>query len=351
MLDDASAQLPVDPKRSEVIARTDTAGCSHTFTEACRERNVRFVVGHKLSADVAAVVTNVPKNRWHRAISADGVEEREFGEVTEITDVVDLARSEDTRMIVRRELPHPGAQLSFSDVDGYRYLVFITDHQEDDVCFLDALYRGRGRCERRICDTKDTGLTNLPSANFAINAAWLALVLIAGDLLVWMKGLCSKAVGPGRPSDCATRSCTPPACCALGAAHHLAHRRGLALGRRPRGRLHSTAELVQRLGRNFHRSCAEGHAVDRTRPSIGRRPPPTCLNTSTSRHRATPTATMASQTTTLVVERQMDYSTVLTERSGLRVRPLNTASRPSRQPTISRSRTPLHLCRSRPGSG
>ncbi len=191
VLDDALAQLPVDPKRSEVIARTDTAGCSHTFTEACRERNVRFVVGHKLSADVAAVVTNVPKNRWHRAISADGVEEREFGEVTEITDVVDLARwGEDTRMIIRRELPHPGAQLSFSDVDGYRYLVFITDHQEDDVCFLDALYRGRGRCERRICDTKDTGLTNLPSANFAINAAWLALVLIAGDLLVWMKGLC-----------------------------------------------------------------------------------------------------------------------------------------------------------------
>ena len=191
VLDDALAQLPVDPERCEVIARTDSAGCSHTFTEACQERNVRFVVGHKLSADVAAVVTNVPKDRWHKAISADGVEELEFGEVTEITDLVDLSHwGEGTRMIVRRELPHPGAQLSFSDVEGYRYLVFITDHQEDDVCFLDALYRGRGRCERRICDTKDTGLTNLPSANFAMNAAWLALVLIAGDLLVWMKGLC-----------------------------------------------------------------------------------------------------------------------------------------------------------------
>jgi hypothetical protein len=191
VLDDALAQLPIDPRRCEVIARTDTAGCSHTFTEACRERNVRFIVGHRLRADVAAVVTNVPKSRWHRAISADGGEEREFGEVAEITDLVDLSRwSEGTRMIVRRELPHPGAQLTFSDVDGYRYLVFITDHQEDDVCFLDALYRGRGRCERRICDSKDTGLTNFPSANFAINAAWLTLVLMAGDLLVWMKGLC-----------------------------------------------------------------------------------------------------------------------------------------------------------------
>ncbi len=191
VLDDALAQLPVDPKHCEVIARTDTAGCSHTFTEACTARGVRFIVGHKLSADIAAVVTKIPKKRWRQAISGDGTDERESGEVAEITDRVDLSLwGEGVRMIVRRELPHPGAQLTFSDVEGFRYLVFITDHQEDDVCFLDALYRGRGRCERRICDAKDTGLANLPSASFAINAAWLALILIAGDLLVWMKGLC-----------------------------------------------------------------------------------------------------------------------------------------------------------------
>jgi hypothetical protein len=191
VLDDALAQLPVDPWRHEVIARADSAGCSHTFTEACAARGVRFIVGHKLSAELAAVVTKVPKGRWKRAISADGTDERESGEVAEITDLVDLSRwGEGTRMIARRELPHPGAQLTFSDVEGHRYQVFITDHEEDDVCFLDALYRGRGRCERRICDAKDTGLANLPSASFAINAAWLTLVLIAGDLLVWLKGLC-----------------------------------------------------------------------------------------------------------------------------------------------------------------
>jgi len=191
VLDEALAQLPIDPTTCEVIARTDAAGCSHRFTEACAQRNVRFVVGHKLSAELAAVVTQMPKKRWQRAISADGTDERDSGEVAEITDLVDLSPwSEGTRMIARRELPHPGAQLTFSDVEGYRYQVFITDHEEADVCFLEGLYRGRGRCERRICDAKDTGLANLPSANFAINAAWLALVLIAGDLLVWMKGLC-----------------------------------------------------------------------------------------------------------------------------------------------------------------
>jgi len=177
------------------VKNADNVRSSHDHTELKGEllgiRVIRFIVGHPLSADIAAVVTKIPKKRWRQAISADGTEERESAEVAEITDLVDLSLwGEGTRMIVRRELPHPGAQLTFSDVEGHRYQVFITDHEEDDVCFLDALYRGRGRCERRICDAKDTGLANLPSASFAINAAWLSLVLIAGDLLVWMKGLC-----------------------------------------------------------------------------------------------------------------------------------------------------------------
>jgi hypothetical protein len=90
VLGEALAQLPVDPARSEVIARADTAGCSHRFTEACQERGVRFVVGHKLSAAIAAVVIVMPKSRWRGAISADGTKERDSGEVAEITDLVDL---------------------------------------------------------------------------------------------------------------------------------------------------------------------------------------------------------------------------------------------------------------------
>jgi len=191
VLDAALEQLPVDPRHDEVIARADAAGCSHGFVDACRERGVRFVVGHKLSAELAAVVTQIPENRWQRTISADGTEERDVGETAEITDLVDLPTwGDDVRMLVRREDPHPGAQLTFTDVDGHRYQVFITNHPGNDVAFLEALYRGRGRCERRICDAKDTGLSNFPSASFAVNEVWLTLVLIAGDLLSWMKGLC-----------------------------------------------------------------------------------------------------------------------------------------------------------------
>jgi Transposase DDE domain group 1 len=191
VLDAALFQLPKDPKTTEVICRTDTAGCSHEFLEAARTRGVFFVCGHSLTTELAKVIVSVEKSRWQSTISADGTEEREVGQVAEITDLVDLSSwPEHTRMLVRKEEPHPGAQLTFTDVDGHRYQVFITDHPAEDLAFLEALYRGRGRCECAIRDAKDTGLSHFPSSSFAINGAWLTVVLMAGDLLAWTKGLC-----------------------------------------------------------------------------------------------------------------------------------------------------------------
>lgn len=108
MLDDALAQLPVDPKAVEVIARADSAGLSHGFLDACRARHVRFVVGHRLTVDLASVLVKVPERAWRPALTADGADERDHAEVAEITHLVDLSRwPEGTRMIARREDPHP----------------------------------------------------------------------------------------------------------------------------------------------------------------------------------------------------------------------------------------------------
>ena len=188
VLVDALAQLPVDPNTVEVIARADSAGWSHGFVNGCRERHVRFVIGHQLSIDIAKILVTVPKRVWQPAISADGSEWRDHAEVAEITDLVDLsAWPAGCRMIARREHPHPGAQLTFTDVDGHRFQLFVTDCTDVDIAYLEALYRGRGRAERQICDTKDTGLANLPSHSFAINQAWLQLCLTAHDLLAWTR--------------------------------------------------------------------------------------------------------------------------------------------------------------------
>jgi hypothetical protein len=188
VLIDALAQLPVDPAEVEVIARADSAGWSHGFVNSCRERSVRFVIGHQLTSDIAKVLVTVPNQAWQPAISADGSELRDHADVTEITHLVDLsAWPAGCRMIARREDPHPGAQLTFTDVDGHRFQVFVTDLPDPDIAYLEALYRGRGRAERNICDTKATGLTNLPSHSFAINHAWLQLCLCAHDLLTYTR--------------------------------------------------------------------------------------------------------------------------------------------------------------------
>ena len=191
VLEASLAQLPVDPTEHEIIVRTDSGGTTHALAQACVDKGVRFIGGFRLKAELAQVVTMVPKRRWKSAISSDGTEELETGQVAEVTDLVDLSGwPAGTRMIARRELPHPGAQLNFTDVDGYRYQVFVTDQPDPDICYLEALFRGRGRIECAIRDAKDTGLANLPSHSFAINAAWLATVLIACDLLAWTKKLC-----------------------------------------------------------------------------------------------------------------------------------------------------------------
>lgn len=190
VLDDALFQLPVDPDQVEVIARADSAGCTHGFLDACAERNVRFVVGHDLTQPIAQLIDQQPESAWVTAISADGSEERDWAQVTELTHLVDLSGwPPGTRMIARREHAHPGAQLTFTDLDGHRFQVFITDLADDDIAYLEALYRGRGRCECNIRDSKDTGLANLPSWSFAINQAWLALVGIAQDLIRWAQHL------------------------------------------------------------------------------------------------------------------------------------------------------------------
>lgn len=190
VLDDALFQLPIDPTETEVIARADTAGCSHAFLDACVERGVRFIVGHRLTAEIAQLLIETPESAWQTAISADGTEERDWAQVIEITEHVDLSGwPEGTRMIARREHAHVGAQLTFTDIDGHRFQVCITDLTDDDVPYLEALYRGRARVERRICDAKDTGLANLPSASMAINQAWVTLVMMAQDLLAWTQHL------------------------------------------------------------------------------------------------------------------------------------------------------------------
>jgi Transposase DDE domain group 1 len=191
VLDKALAQIP-QPKlrgRRRILARADSAGATHAFINALRERGIRFSVGLPLTAGVREAVLQMPDRAWVPAIRQDG-EDREGADVCELTGLDLSGWPEGTRAICRREEPHPGAQLTFTDINGYRFQVFITDQNDTDIAYLEARHRGHARVENRIRCGKETGMRNLPFQGFAENAVWLTLVLTAQDLLVWIQRLC-----------------------------------------------------------------------------------------------------------------------------------------------------------------
>jgi hypothetical protein len=173
---------------AEIVVRTDSAGATHAFCADLRETDIHFVMGYELTEAVRAAILQVPERAWRPAIRQDG-QPRDGAWVAELTSALELDRwPEGTRVLVRRERPHPGAQLSFSDHDGHRFLATLTDLPGDPVT-LECLHRGRASTEDRIRTAKQTGLENLPFQGFAHNAVWLELSLIAQDLTAWTQRL------------------------------------------------------------------------------------------------------------------------------------------------------------------
>ena len=190
VLDRALEQIPAaHVEQIEILVRTDTAGATHGLVDYCREANLRFSVGYELTETVRAAILTIPAQAWVPALAQDG-SERENGEVSEITDSVELGSwPQGSRVIVRRERPHPGAQLSFTDDDGYRFQAILTDQRDENIATIECRHRQHAHVEDRIRDDKDTGLAKFPFQAFALNEVWLELVMLAHDLIVWTQAL------------------------------------------------------------------------------------------------------------------------------------------------------------------
>jgi hypothetical protein len=186
----ALEQIPVAHiERIEILLRVDTAGATHALLQWCREGRIRYSVGYELTDAVQAAIVELPEDQWHPTLTQDG-EQRTNGQVAEITHLLNLdSWPAGSRMLVRRERPHPGAQLSFTDLDGHRFQPLLTDQTDPDIATLERRHRARAHVEDHIRNDKDTGLRNLPFRRFEHNEVWLALVLLAHDLITWTKQL------------------------------------------------------------------------------------------------------------------------------------------------------------------
>lgn len=185
VLDQALAQIP-DAHRhgTDILVRADSAGSAKAFlahVRDLRKRGIRtfFSVGYAVTEPVRRAIRSVPDRLRHPALDQDGTL-RDGAEVAELTGMVDLGGyPAGTRIIVRRERPHPGAQLSLFDKDeGLRHQVFLTDTPYSgggSAQFLEVRHRGHATIEDRIRCGKTTGFGRFPSRGFGINAVWLEL--------------------------------------------------------------------------------------------------------------------------------------------------------------------------------
>ena len=200
VLDLALAQIP-DAHRygQDILIRTDSAGCSRAFLahiRGMRRFGMRtfFSVGVPITAPIREAIVHA--GAWIPALDADG-ECRDGAQVVEITHLVApgvlAGYPPGTRLIVRRERPHPGAQLDlFDTVEGWRHQVFACDAPVGgggSIQYLEVRHRAHARVEDRIRCGKDSGFGRFPSRQFNVNQVWLELALTGIDLIAWTQML------------------------------------------------------------------------------------------------------------------------------------------------------------------
>jgi hypothetical protein len=182
----ALAQLPKEMRR-RILIRADSGGGTHEFLAwlAKPGRRLQYSVGFTMTDEICDAAGKIPARAWTPAYDGGG-QVRDGAWVAELTGLLDLASwPTGMRVMVRKERPHPGAQLRFTDVGGHRFTCFATSAPTGQLADLELRHRRRARCEDRIRNAKDTGLRNLPLHGYDQNQIWCQIVALACDLLAW----------------------------------------------------------------------------------------------------------------------------------------------------------------------
>jgi hypothetical protein len=181
----------------KVLIRVDGAGATHELLDWLAAQRLSYSVGFGLTHAVVDQLAGLPERAWQPAYNAGG-EPRPGAWVIEATGLMaqHLAQSgwpKGMRVIVRKERPHPGAQLRFTDPDGHRYTAFATNTAPGgpgrQLADLELRHRRRARAEDRIRAAKDTGLRNLPLHGLDQNRIWQAVIALACDITAWTQML------------------------------------------------------------------------------------------------------------------------------------------------------------------
>ena len=192
---DALAQLPEhllgsDGRGSKkVLIRTDGAGGTKGYLAWLSGRSLAYSVGFTLPEHTPDLLKHLDEaDAWTPAYDSDDDGIRDGAWVAELTGLLDLEDwPEGMRVIVRKERPHPGAQLRITDHDGMRITAFAINTPRGQLPALELRHRRRARCEDRIRNAKDMGLMKFPFQGYAPNQVWTQIIQLAADLVAWMQ--------------------------------------------------------------------------------------------------------------------------------------------------------------------
>ncbi|MET9245620.1 IS1380 family transposase [Nonomuraea sp. NPDC003709] len=193
----ALAQLPKH-RRRQVLIRTDSGGGTHEFLTWLTKpgRRLSYSIGFTLTEEIQQAVLRLPISAWTPAYDADR-QVRPGAWVAELTGLLNLSTwPKGMRVIARKERPHPGAPLRFTDLDGCRVTCFVTNAKRGQLADLELRHRRRARAEDRIRCAKDTGLANLPLHYFTRNQIWCEFVALAWMQMLALPGTAAQTYEP-----------------------------------------------------------------------------------------------------------------------------------------------------------
>ena len=162
----------------QLTIRADSGFYNHDIVAVCRKVNVRYSITVRQHQSLRNLIEAITESDWEPISywmegAADVAE-------TEYTPYQSEPDAGPVRLIVRRVKPTPGSQLAL--FTNYSYHAFITD-KNGNTLDLDLDHARHAEIESAFRDLKyGVGLNHLPSGRFPVNAAWLAVQVMAHNL-------------------------------------------------------------------------------------------------------------------------------------------------------------------------
>ena len=186
---------PAVLEQSNLWVRIDSAGYQHDVFAAVEALGGVFSITATQRSNVKAAIEALaidPATDWRPALNAEAEKGSEIAETT-LTIGRTKANRRTMRLIVRRQRTTAGEQLSFDDLDGWRFHAIVTNLPAvfAPADMVEAHHRLRGGIpEDAIRQLKeDFGLIHAPVTNFFGNWLWWQACALAHNIARWVRHL------------------------------------------------------------------------------------------------------------------------------------------------------------------